>query len=272
MKKRKPEETPFLKNDVRDLTGLELDWLAIVLRGLQHEPDAENEARACKMVKPFVDWIRSLAKNPSGKTLELVLHECGFPEETVLIELASEVLPKAFKIFIGLESQSDADEDSHLQASTEDTTTMSEAVGKMRKLGRELTTHKDKSERLTENKNSRMARYRFNQDQDWVEVPNATDLMLDIVKWCSEEHIHGVVNYYDALSHVQIESRPLSILSKDWDKFYSRKMVDGWHIFNNINNQEKLGIIDKILAACIKRDGKNLVRDRDLWVEIPNAC
>ena len=145
---------------------------------------------------------------------------------------------------------------------------MSESVGETRL----RPSHKDESEGLAESGDSRMARYRFSQDQDWVKVSNATCLMLDVLKRCLKEHIHGVVNYYNTLSHVQIENRPLSILSKDWDKFYSRQMIDGWCIFNNINNQEKLGIIDKILAACIKRDGKNLVRDRDLWVEIPNAC
>ena len=95
---------------------------------------------------------------------------------------------------------------------------MSEAVGET---SRPRPSHKDESEELVETRNSRMSRYRFNQDQDWVEVPNATHLMLDIVKWCSEEHIHGVVNYYDTLSRVQLENRSLPVLSKDWNKSYS---------------------------------------------------
>ena len=267
--KGKPEKTPFLKNDVRHLTGLELDWLAIVRRGL-HEPNAQNKARTCKMVNLFVDWIRRLAKKPSEEMLKLALKDCDLPVADS--KPASKVLPKAFECFISLESQSDADEDSHLQASTEDTTTMSEAVGKTRKLGRELPTHKDESERLTDNENSRMARYRFSQDQAWVKVSNATCLMLDVLKWCSEKHIDGDVNYYDKLSRVQVKNKSLSILSKDSNKFYSKKMIDGWHIFNNVNNQEKPEIIDKILAACIKKDGTSPVRNRDLWVEIPNAC
>ena len=266
--KRKPEKTPFLKNDVRHLTDLELDWLAIVRRGL-HEPNAQDEARTCKMVNLFVDWIRRLAKKPSEEMLKLALKECDLP--VAASKLASEVLPKAFECFISLESQSDADEDSHLQASTEDTTTMSEAVGKTRKLGRELPTHKDESERLTDNENSRMARYRFSH-QAWVKVSDATCLMLDVLKWCSKKHIHGDVNYYDTLSRVQVKNKSLSILSKDSNEFYSKKMIDGWHIFNNVNNQEKPEIIDKILAACIKKDGTSPVRGRDLWVEIPNAC
>ncbi len=266
--KRKLEETPFLKNDVCHLTSPQLDWLTAVQRGL-HKPDAENKAKACKMVVFFGEWIRRLAEKPSREILKLVLHECSFPEKPALVELASEAFPKAWEYFIRSGSQSDARERQHPPASIEGTITMSEAVGETR---RPRPSHKDESEGLVESGDSRMARYRFNQDQGWIEVPNATHLMLDVVKWCSEEHIRGVVDYYNRLSRVQLENRSLPILSKDWNKSYSRKTVDGWHIFNCINNQGKSGIINEILAACIKRDGTRPIRNRDLWVEIPNAC
>ena len=97
--KSKPEETPFLKNDVRCLMNPQLDWLTTVLRGL-HRPDAENKAKACKMVNLFVDWIRRLTKEPSEEMLKLVLKECDLPVTVASINLASEVLPKSFEYFI----------------------------------------------------------------------------------------------------------------------------------------------------------------------------
>ena len=273
------EDTPFLKSDVLcEPTDLELDWLADVCRGL-HKPDAEGKARACGMSGHLVRWLRSIAQAPSENLLRLILRECGFPTNRPWVELASAGLPKAWAHCMNSQPPSDSNWGVRLPAPVGKAATMPHGLSTTSSL--ETGIHKDHLGEPVVCANKRKTRYRVGQAQDWVECNNATHLMLHIIKWCAEEHRDGVNDYYKKLSCVQIRERPLLIadLSNNWDRlslqerktFYAKEIVNGWRVFNNLSNKEKPEIIDKILAACMKRDGTHPVQGQDLWVEIPNA-
>ncbi|HBP53780.1 MAG TPA: hypothetical protein DD643_05315 [Synechococcus sp. UBA8638] len=158
-------------------------------------------------------------------------------------------------------------------------TTMSNALSTMPNLG--TGTHTDDSGEPVEGGNSRTlkARYRI-IGQDWIECKNATRLMLDIIKWCAENHKNGIDDYYNKLSLITIHCRPFlrEDGSNDWDglpsqekRFYAKESVNGWRMFRNLSNKQKSERIAEILATCRKRDGACPVQGRDLWIEMPNV-
>lgn len=265
------EETPFLKIDVRDRPAKpELDWLATVRRGGLHGPDAEQKARACRMARYFIGWLGSVVKNPSLELRYLALRECGLSTNETYVQLASIVLPEAWEHFIGTESQSGSDLVSHLSVSVGETTSHAPSITP-RPGG---TVNTDDSVEPVEGRSSRKreARYRFSQDQDWINCKDATVLMQKIMEWCAGENKDGANDYYERLRRVQIHNLPLLIqnTSEKWDRPYSKKIENGWRIFNNLANKQKPDMINKILDVCIKRDGTRPVQGQDLWVEIPN--
>jgi len=109
----------------------------------------------------------------------------------------------------------------------------------------------------------------------WRESPNATALMLSIVEWCGQQHRDGADNYYEKLSHVCVRgNRPMltrEIVTEDAKKSYSGKEINGWFIFNNINNQGKEKMIDEILRICIRQNDTSPVRGQDVQVEMPGC-
>lgn len=108
----------------------------------------------------------------------------------------------------------------------------------------------------------------------WRECPNATALMLSIVEWCGQYHRDGADNYYEKLSHVCVRgNRPMLTrerVTEDAKKSYSGKEINGWFIFNNLNNQAKEKMIDEILRICVRQNGTSPVRDQDVQVEMPS--
>ena len=111
--------------------------------------------------------------------------------------------------------------------------------------------------------------------KNWRESPNATALMLSIVEWCGQQHKDGADNYYEKLSHVCVRgNRPMltrEIVTEDAKKSYSGKEINGWFIFNNINNQGKEKMIDEILRICIRQNDTSPVRGQDVQVEMPGC-
>ncbi|MCY4236292.1 MAG: type I restriction enzyme HsdR N-terminal domain-containing protein [Cyanobacteria bacterium MAG CAR2_bin_4] len=275
------EESPFLEIDVRcHPADLELDWLATVRRGL-HEPDAEHKANACGMAGHLVGWLlRSVAKAPSEDLLCLALQECRLPTSRTWIDLASAALPKAWKHCMNVQPQlsSNSDWGAHLPAPEGEATAMSNVP----RTGPSLETgiHTYSPVEPVKHAEQRKTRYCVSQAQGWVECKNATVLMLDIIKWCAQQDMHGEDNYYHRLSRIRIQGRPFLIKDglNNWDRLplqekrlYARETVNGWHMYRNLPNKQKPRRIDEILTTCMKRDGTHLLQGQDLWVEMPNT-
>ncbi|MYC50441.1 MAG: hypothetical protein F4X50_09275 [Synechococcus sp. SB0662_bin_14] len=132
------------------------------------------------------------------------------------------------------------------------------------------TTHQPKQQR-----SSRSFKAQYCVDgQTWRECPNATDLMLSIVEWCGQQHRDGADNYYENLSHICLRGdRPILVkerVTEVAERWYSGKEVNGWYIFNNLNNSAKREMIEEILRACIRQNGTSPVPDRDVQVKMPN--
>ena len=105
----------------------------------------------------------------------------------------------------------------------------------------------------------------------WQRCNDATFLMIDIVKWCAQQHVNGEDDYYEKLSCSYWSGKP--ILSKerateDEKTLYSKKEIDGWYVFNCLPNQSKKRLIDKMLSVCIRSSGTRPVLDHDLQVRI----
>ena len=123
----------------------------------------------------------------------------------------------------------------------------------------------------------RNCKYRIN-GEDWIKMKNATYLLLEILKWCAQQHIYGKDEYYRTLSEAKTgrggkSSKPI-LVQKDqpMKEFYSKNDVDGWCIFKNLSNPHKVNLIEnKLLKACVRQDGTHPALKRDLWIQIPNA-
>ena len=271
------EDTPFLKSDVlRRPTDLELDWLAIVCKGLD-KSDVENKARSMRMVGKLANWLRRIAQDPSQELLCLALGECGFPTGKSWVDSASAVLPQAWAHCMDAQPPSDSNWGAHLPAPVERATTMPHVLSTMPSLGTGVHTN-NPGEPI--GRANRKARYRVSRDQGWVECSNATQLVSNIIEWCAKEHRNGVDDYYKKLSFVQIYGRPFLIAdgSDNWRRLpldrknrYASELVNGWRVFNTLPNREKTEMIGKILTTCIKEDGTHPVQGQDVWVEMPNA-
>ena len=99
--------------------------------------------------------------------------------------------------------------------------------------------------------------------------------MIDIVKWCAQQHVNGADDYCEKLSHTYGYGRSLILIQEKVTKIqkerYSKEKVNGWYIFKNLHNQAKKEMIDKILRACIRQDGTSPILDQDLQVKMPNC-
>ena len=107
----------------------------------------------------------------------------------------------------------------------------------------------------------------------WLERRNAILLMISIVEWCAQQHVHGEDDYYENLSRARYGSYPILIREKVTDKqneYYSREEINGWYIYKNLGNSLKKRIIDEILKVCIRQDGTSPVQGQDLQVKMPN--
>ncbi len=121
---------------------------------------------------------------------------------------------------------------------------------------------------------SRMAKYCVD-GETWIQCSDATLLMISIVKWCGQQHKDGADNYYEKLSHVCFRDN-CPILTKervtnDAKTSYSRREINGWHIFNNLSNQAKEeNMIDEILRVCVRQNDTSPVLGQDLQVKMPS--
>ena len=107
----------------------------------------------------------------------------------------------------------------------------------------------------------------------WRECRDATLLMMSIVEWCAQQHVHGEDDYYENLSRACFKNHPILIREKVTERqkqYYSRGEINGWHIFKNRSNHQKKTIIDEILRACIRENGTSPVQGQDLQVKMPN--
>lgn len=110
--------------------------------------------------------------------------------------------------------------------------------------------------------------------KNWISCNNAIILMISIVKWCAQQHVDGVDDYYERLSCAHRGRHPILIKEKTTDKerqYYSREEMNGWYIFVNLGNQAKKIMIDRILSSCIRENGKSPVQGQDLQVEMSNG-
>lgn len=107
----------------------------------------------------------------------------------------------------------------------------------------------------------------------WLECRDATLLMISVVEWCAQQHVHGEDDYYENLSRACFKNNPILIRERVTERqkqYYSREEINGWHIFKNRSNHQKKTIIDEILRACIRENGTSPVRGQDLQVKMPN--
>ena len=108
----------------------------------------------------------------------------------------------------------------------------------------------------------------------WLKCRNSTLLMISIVEWCAQQHVHGADDYYENLSRARFGKRPILVRERVTEmekKCYSKEKINGWYVFNNLPNQAKKQMIDEILKACIRENGTSPVQGQDLQVKMPNA-
>ncbi len=108
---------------------------------------------------------------------------------------------------------------------------------------------------------------------------NATALMIGIVRFCSENHREGKQDYYHRVSrpHGIRRNSPAvvpetDIASGKYPKSpYSRIGIDGYRIFNDLNNTAKVPLIKALLKQCTLNSGKSPQIGRELEVHMPNS-
>ncbi len=108
----------------------------------------------------------------------------------------------------------------------------------------------------------------------WLECRNAVLLMISIVEWCAQQHVHGEDDYYENLSRVCYGSHPILIREKVTERqnqYYSKEEINGYYIYKSLANSSKKRMIDEILQVCIGQDGISPVQGQDLQVDMPNA-
>ena len=109
--------------------------------------------------------------------------------------------------------------------------------------------------------------------------PDATLLMIGIIRYCVEQHTGGQQDYYQRVRRpvptrkswpVVITEEEYQSDPKNWTN-YSYKSENGYHIFRNLSNQSKVRLIELLLSECSLASGDSPRIGRDIFVHLPNS-
>ena len=107
----------------------------------------------------------------------------------------------------------------------------------------------------------------------------AMHLLLGIVSYCSKQHDKGKQDYYNRINKpLPGTSRlPAWITDEEYEslangkKYYSSVSLDGYRVFRNLSNKQKVLLIKGLLNECTTRSGTTPQIGRDLHVQLPNS-
>ena len=109
--------------------------------------------------------------------------------------------------------------------------------------------------------------------------PNATQLLIGVVRYCAKNHKNGVQDYHNRIKKPLAGTRKWSawISEEEFGSLaspterYSSMSDDGYHVFNHMPNTRKVDFINALLGECILASGATPKIDRELRIHLPNS-
>lgn len=245
----KLDDTPFLKVDVCTPRQSEISWLSAAKKGRTRKL-AEDAMESEVMLSHIDNWMAKMKRHPSDKLLKLMLTDTGYGTGKQNLQRAKQAWTRVLD--------------------------QPRAVSEHERPEPHASTQQKKKEKEPVNRTMRCS-YRITGQSEWETVSNATKLLASVVEYCATHHERGRHHYLATLEETRTPGRrdtPLLIRAgnerpgspHNWSRDF-----DGYCVFNNIANPEKIRLIRAYLKHCLRLDGTSPELGKDIFVKMPNA-